>query len=149
MTPSQLAVLKKAGLASEHLLDCMTLDEIGHLEGFGPSAVALFGEARGLGSPKGAIDLTDPENYLDSILGEPDVEAPDDDGLVELPLKLRIKPRRLDWLERLSALGQELNPHIKERFTIEALVIQFIEDARLKDDTDAGRRTSQTSYRKG
>lgn len=148
MTPSQLATLKKHGLASEHLLDCMTLDEIGRLEGFGPSAVAHFQSVRGLGAPKGAIDLTDPENYLDSIIGEPDVEAPDD-GLVELKLTLRIPARRLDWLQRLSKLGQEINPNIKERYTKEALVIQFINDARLKDSTDAGRRTNQTSFKKG
>lgn len=143
-----METLKRSGLASEHMLDCLTLEEIGNMEGFGPSAIEEIRAARGLGTPKGAIDLTDPENYMDSILGEPDVEAPDD-GLVELKLTLRIPARRLDWLERLSKWGQEINPQIKERYTVEALVIQFINDARRLDSTDAGRRTCQTSFKKG
>lgn len=148
MNARQMETLKKIGLASEHMLDCLTLEEIGNLEGFGTSAVEEIRAARGLGTPKGVIDLTDPENYLDSILGEPDVEAPDD-GLEELKLTLRLPARRVDWLKRLSKMGQEINPHIKERYTVEALVIQFINEARLRDSTDAGRRTCQTSFKKG
>jgi len=144
----QMETLKRRGLASEHMLDCLTLEEIGGMEGFGLSAVEEIKAARGLGAPKGVIDLTDPENFMDSILGEPDVEAPDD-GLVELKLTLRIPARRLDWLQRLSKLGQEINPQLKERYSIEGLVIGFINDARRLDSTDAGRRTYQTSFKKG
>lgn len=128
----------------------MTVEELSALANFGDKAIEMIKQARGL-SGEHDTNLLDPEAVEAAIFGDEDfdvpMEADTDDGLEELVLVLRLPPRRVDWLNRLSRWGGELNPGKEHLFTVEALVISMINDARRRDDTNAGASTSLSTYR--
>lgn len=141
-----MEVLQEIGADSEHALDMMTYAEIEKLEWFGNQAMDMIKEARGkhVGTE---VDFTDAKSVEALIFGEED-QSINDDGLVTLELKLRIKPRRLDWLTRSSEQWTLANPHRAEKFTIPGMIIKFIDEACQRDSTDAGRRTGGATAQK-
>lgn len=155
-----METLKRLGLGNEHAIDRLSMEEISQIKGFGAIAQDMVRMARGLASAP-TIDLLNPEAVEAAIFGEDESGIPlksEDtaDGLEELVLVLRMPPRRIDWLNRLSALSTRYNPytphplkpHAIDPNSIEALVIRFINQARLADDTDAGRRTGLSTTRR-
>jgi len=137
--------LQRRGWGNEHALDRLTCQEIRKIPYFGIKAIEMVKEARGLGGPT-EIDLTQNTELDNLIFGEP--EEGDEKGRDKIKLTIPLPARHIDWLKRLSVHGQELNPHIKEQYTVEMLVRKFILNARAKDETDAGRRTRSTTNRR-
>jgi len=143
-----METLKKLGWGNEHALDRLSIAEIENLKGFGKAGIKMVRMARGTESPM-ATNLMDPAEVEALVFGENESGIPlhskADDGLVELKLVLRLPVRRLDWLERLSALSSKYNPDKPERNTIEALVVSMINKSCAADHTDAGRRTGMST----
>jgi hypothetical protein len=144
--------LKKLGRANEHAIDRTTIEEFKSMAGFGKSTIEMIKAARGL-SGDGKTNLLDPKSVEADIFGEDEeyVQVParsrEDDGLEELVLVLRLPPRRIAWLNRLSVWGQQINPGKEHLFTVERLVVGMINNARQMDDTNGGLNTSMGTYR--